>query len=214
QVYSRGMGPYFLTGTDHQAVVRGRAPRHRGVLIGRVTRVAGDSIYVEPAAAHAIAPLKPGDGVVFDAADWRSPEEPEEGGRVFEVRAAGRMFEMRFGNSAVDSRRIRSGDLVWRTHDPDVDRAARPYVEATVAVERLQDGQGRAPIQGTGSSPVTAQKTPGRRPAAGQKAWPHEEATMHLLVRTAEQLGAAVESRPATITLDYLDLYGLRPSLE
>src|SRR5205807_470127 len=46
------------------------------------------------------------------------------------------------------------------------------------------------------------------------KAWPHEEATMHLLVRTAEQLDAAIESRPATITLDYLDLYGLRPSLE
>src|SRR5262249_4303070 len=38
QVYSRGLGPWFLTGTEHQAVVRGRAPRHRGVLIGRVIR--------------------------------------------------------------------------------------------------------------------------------------------------------------------------------
>ena len=34
QVYSRGLGPFFLTGTNHQAVVDGRAPRHRGVLDG------------------------------------------------------------------------------------------------------------------------------------------------------------------------------------
>ena len=37
---------------------------------------------------------------------------------------------------------------------------------------------------------------------------------LHLLVRTPEQLEAALSSRPASITLDYLDLYGLRPSLE
>jgi putative protease len=37
---------------------------------------------------------------------------------------------------------------------------------------------------------------------------------LHLLVRTAEQLDAAIEFRPASITLDYLDLYGLKPSLE
>src|SRR4051812_5118275 len=29
QVYSRGLAPHFLTGTNHQAVVNGRAPRHR-----------------------------------------------------------------------------------------------------------------------------------------------------------------------------------------
>jgi U32 family peptidase len=37
---------------------------------------------------------------------------------------------------------------------------------------------------------------------------------LHLLVRTPEQLEAALSSRPSSITLDYLDLYGLRPSLE
>src|SRR5580698_3527348 len=31
QVYSRGLGPWFVTGTNHQGVVNGRAPRHRGV---------------------------------------------------------------------------------------------------------------------------------------------------------------------------------------
>jgi U32 family peptidase len=39
-------------------------------------------------------------------------------------------------------------------------------------------------------------------------------AQLHLLVRTADQLEAAIAARPASITLDYLDLYGLRPSVE
>src|SRR6202162_2910400 len=58
QVYSRGLGPFFLTGTNHQAVVQGRAPRHRGVQIGRVTRVEGDRATIEPSEADGLAPLK------------------------------------------------------------------------------------------------------------------------------------------------------------
>src|SRR6266567_9524911 len=46
QVYSRGLGPYFLTGTNHQQVVRGRAPRHRGVQVGAVVRVWSDGVHV------------------------------------------------------------------------------------------------------------------------------------------------------------------------
>ena len=97
QVYSRGLGPYFVTGTNHQSVVKGRAPRHRGVLMGRVIEVGADGVVVEMGEADEIAPLKPGDGVVFDAADWRSPGEPEEGGRVYEaVRGLDGRVELRF----------------------------------------------------------------------------------------------------------------------
>ena len=74
QVYSRGLGPYFVAGTNHQSVVNGRSPRHRGVLVGRVARVLPDAVVIAPEPAAAAAPLKPGDGVVFDSADWRSPE--------------------------------------------------------------------------------------------------------------------------------------------
>ena len=35
----RGLTPGFLEGTQHQTLVRGRAPRHRGVLVGRVAAV-------------------------------------------------------------------------------------------------------------------------------------------------------------------------------
>ena len=80
-----GLGPYFVTGTNHQQVVKGRTPRHRGVQMGRVVRVLADRVLIAPTEAHAVTPLKPGDGIVFDAADWRSPQEREEGGRVYQV---------------------------------------------------------------------------------------------------------------------------------
>src|ERR1035441_2371308 len=50
--------------------------------------------------------------------------------------------------------------------------------------------------------------------AVPQTLTPHATPALHLLVRTPEQLKAALAVRPASITLDYLDLYGLKPSLE
>jgi U32 family peptidase len=315
QVYSRGSGPHFLNGTDHQAVVRGRAPRHRGVRMGRVAAVSETGVTIEPAEANLLAPLKPGDGVVFDAADWRSPEEPEEGGRIFEVAPCGGAIELRFANRALDHTRIRRGDLVWRTNDPDLERRIRalpaerlparvrvtaregspltalweaggirvtvesavplghahsraldaellraqfsrlgntpyrladlelevrgaPFAPASVlnqlrrdAVERLETaavaprsieirdpmtaldgvlgGRTQASFENDRSQPLPMVAAPIRVPGHGDP-----PASLHLLVRTPEQLDAAIDFRPASITLDYLDLYGLKPSLE
>jgi U32 family peptidase len=295
QVYSRGLGPYFVTGTNHQAVVKGRAPRHRGVSMGRVVAVGADCVSVETSEAHEISPLKEGDGLVFDAADWRSPGEPEEGGRVYQV-TPGRdgMLELRFGNRAIRFDRVRVGDLVWRTNDPDVAQAARVFTEATAPVRRqpvsvrvvaregsvlraewsagdatvvvtsasvLGSAQNRAisldivreqfgrlggtayilgaaslDVEGSPFVPVSVlnqmrreaverlQELQGtieprrlvRTNAAGSRIYaePSGEAKLHLLVRTPEQLDTGIETRPASITLDYLDLYGLRPSVE
>jgi putative protease len=304
QVYSRGLGAHFVTGTNHQTVVQGRAPRHRGVLMGEVSRVVTDAVVITPAESHAVAPLKAGDGVVFDAASWRSPGEAEEGGRAYAVfqQRDGSLI-VRFANGAVDFRRIRSGDLVWRTHDVDTDKAARPYLEATTPVAKqdvrvqvvareglpldtrwtlvnapaiavqvlssaalgsatqrpldagfLREQLGRlgtspyalaemeASIEGSPFAPasllnqvrreaVEQLEALQRRPVAREVADPaqrlqaalasrgREDAapvatSLHLLVRTPEQLNAALQSAPASITLDYLDLYGLKPSVE
>ena len=59
QVYSRGLGPYFIHGTDHQAVVQGRAPRHRGLRVGVVARVDADAVILDPERE-----VKPGDGEI------------------------------------------------------------------------------------------------------------------------------------------------------
>ncbi len=138
QVYSRGLGPYFVSGTNHQKVVNGRAPRHRGVLMGRVVRVESDCVVVAPeGAATEFAPLKEGDGLVFDAADWRSPGEPEEGGRVYETLWTGReTVELRFANRAVRFDRIRPGDLVWRTDRPELSQLTRKFTETIAPVHK------------------------------------------------------------------------------
>jgi putative protease len=76
-------------------------------------------VIIEPGEADGLAPLKAGDGVVFDAADWRSPRSLRAG--VCSTRCgAGRRIELAFANSAVRFDRIRAGDVVWRTHDPDL----------------------------------------------------------------------------------------------
>jgi putative protease len=243
-----------------------------------------------PTEAHRIAPLKPGAGLVFDAADWRSPEEPEEGGRVYSV-DAGRRGELTLGfaNGAIRFDRIRSGDLVWRSDDPGLAQLTRPYTEASAPVARravdvhvianvgrplrtiwscgghsvelesavLEESRGAtadlhsqldrlggtvyclgqvtldlegnpfipasllnqirrdavARLQELEASPRTVDVHQAviprvRRP---QETGP---AQLHLLVRTPEQLDAALTLQPASITLDYLDLYGLRPSVE
>lgn len=304
QVFSRGLGPYFLTGTNHQAVVAGRTPRHRGVLMGRVVGITGERVTIAPEPGSRAAPLKPGDGLVFDAADWRSPQEPEEGGRVYQVVPLRRgQIELRFGNGALDPARIRPGDLVWRSHDPDLDKFVRPYLEAATPLHKqpvdvrvtahegaplvaewslARDPQVRVtvtspgPLGGAEKRALTAdllREQFGRlgntayalaevtldlcgrpfapasllndlrrqavEPLAARQAAPRAAAVtdpaavleraraqvtpaaasglapqLHLLVRTPEQLDAALDVRPASITLDYLNLYGLRPAIE
>jgi hypothetical protein len=65
QVFARGqdeehggLTPGFLEGVRHQRLVRGRAPRHRGVCLGRVSRVTRRGGVV----VELLAPVKPGDG--------------------------------------------------------------------------------------------------------------------------------------------------------
>lgn len=142
QIYSRGLGAHFMSGVDHQKVVIGRAPRHRGVKVGSVIQVNTKSVVVE--SEHEI---RRGDGVVFDAADWRSPDEPEEGGNVYEVKPIGiaetiqplvaadtTLVKLEFGYTDIDFSRIKPGDLVWRTNDPKLYKRLKPLTRTEVPV--------------------------------------------------------------------------------
>ncbi len=44
---------------------------------------------------------------------------------MFHEKQIGGLLELSFGNGAIDFGRIRRGDLVWRTHDPELDKIVR-----------------------------------------------------------------------------------------
>jgi len=79
--FSRGLHTGWLRGINNQQLVHGRFGKKRGVYLGQVAAVRRGHVLV-----RLEGPLKPGDGVVFDAG---RPEEKEEGGRVYHI-AVGR----------------------------------------------------------------------------------------------------------------------------
>lgn len=115
--FSRGLSSGWLRGSDHQTLVHGRFGKKRGVYLGEVTRVGKMEV-----AVRLVAPVKAGDGVVFDNGH---PATQEEGGRVYQVEPLGREALLRFGRNDVRLSRIQVGDKVWKTSDPQLDKALR-----------------------------------------------------------------------------------------
>jgi U32 family peptidase len=78
QAYSRGSGPGFLGGIDHQRLVEGRTCDHRGLEVGVCRGVERGWLRVELS-----QPLERGDGILVEGG-WAG--EGELGGRVWDVR--------------------------------------------------------------------------------------------------------------------------------
>jgi putative protease len=122
--FSRGLYTGWFRGINNQELAHARFGTKRGVFLGEIARVQNESVTLQLA-----APLKPGDGVVFDAG---KPAEREEGGRVYQVEnrvAATGEATLRFGHGDIDWRRVRPGQLVWKTNDPALDREVRTTFE-------------------------------------------------------------------------------------
>ena len=118
--FSRGLYTGWFHGTNNQQLVHGRFGKKRGVFLGEVSRIEGERVCI-----NLQAPLKPGDGVVFDAGH---PEQEEQGGRVYEVRSS-QLAELCFGRGDIDFKRIHVGDKLWKTSDPELDRRLRQSYE-------------------------------------------------------------------------------------
>ena len=115
--FSRGLYTGWLHGIDNQQLVHARFGKKRGVYLGRVARTRGDRVFLKPE-----APLKPGDGVVFDAG---RPDQLEEGGRIYTVEDDGEETALTFGRGSVDLARVHPGDRLWKTDDPELDKRLR-----------------------------------------------------------------------------------------
>jgi putative protease len=68
--YSRGRSVGFLAGADHQTLVEGRFPRHRGLALGRVVRVEIGAVVVERDAAQ--RPITGGRAIETTTSDART----------------------------------------------------------------------------------------------------------------------------------------------
>ena len=110
QMFSRGSGPGFLAGVDHQRLVEARACDHRGVLAGTlagVRTVRGKAhLVVRPA-----APLLLGDGVLV------------EGGFAGEGEIGGRVWGLVVRGASVDRAEPGEEALVWLGPDKRIDGA-------------------------------------------------------------------------------------------
>jgi len=122
--FSRGLYTGWFRGINNQELVHARFGKKRGVFLGKVTRVERDRVRLALE-----APLKAGDGVVFDNGH---PEQEEQGGRVFAVHTAaqtpagpGAEVSITFMPGAVAFPHLHPGDRVWKTSDPDLDRQLR-----------------------------------------------------------------------------------------
>jgi putative protease len=167
--YSRGASAGFLAGANHQTLVEGRFPRHRGLPLGRVVSVERDEVEVvrdanqrpvtggraighthDPAVLQTPSDVRAGMGVVFDAG---TPEHAEQGGPIFAVAPTPRGYRLRFGNPGPDLSRVQAGDFVWVSSDPKVTRAGDKAAEAghagalgRIAVDLIVRGAAGEPL--------------------------------------------------------------------
>jgi putative protease len=114
--FSRGLFTGWFGGNDNQKLVHARFGKKRGVYLGEVKKVLNDGVVT-----NLIAPLKPGDGIVFDAGN---PAEKEEGGRVYEVQSRAESV-LKFGFGDINFKRVKVGDKIWKTDDPELDKNLR-----------------------------------------------------------------------------------------
>lgn len=112
--FSRGLHTGWLRGIDNRSLVHGRYPKKRGVLLGTVEQIVGQEVSL-----RLRAPLKAGDGIVFDAG---SPEAREEGGRIWGVFEDGELVRISFQDGAIDFRKVAAGQRIWKTSDPALER--------------------------------------------------------------------------------------------
>lgn len=203
--FSRGFSEGFFAGSDHQTLVDGRFPKHRGLPVGRVSAVIPGGVLVRP--GPSAPPLRPGDGVVFDDGH---PERAEPGGPVFEV-GQGPAGEIRlaFGQPGPDLGRVRPGQRVWKTADVEVARQVRQLLKTGEEERRLSLA---LRVTGEAGAPLAVVARSGgaeARVASGSALAPATGAGLDAALLHAK-LGRLGET---AYRLDELDATGLRPGL-
>jgi len=118
--FSRGLYPGWIHGVNHQELVHARFGKKRGPFVGTIAAIGPDFVSFDSQ-----VPLKPGDGIVFDTGE---DTNREQGGRIFGIRE-NRYF---FRHGHLDHARIKVGDRIWKTDDPELDKRLRQSFESRI----------------------------------------------------------------------------------
>lgn len=119
--FSRGLSNGWLNGIDNQKLVHARFGKKRGLRLGEIKSVEKDGVLLQLE-----APLKAGDGVVFDRG---RPDEREEGGRIISVDTKGPDAFVRFLGDSINWSRVKAGHTLYKTSDPALDKELRQSYE-------------------------------------------------------------------------------------
>ncbi len=143
--FSRGLFSGWMHGVNHQRLVHARYGKKRGAFIGAVTSVA--STYLE---VKAEAPVAPGDGIVIDTG---GDTDREQGGRVYQAtpQAMG-IIRLAFEHGKIHFDRVKIGDRIWKTDDPQLNRELRKSWSGDLpktrhALELIATGRVGEPLQ-------------------------------------------------------------------
>ncbi len=117
-VFSRGLYSGWLHGVNHQELVHARFGKKRGPFVGFVRRVGHDHVEVEFSDETKEHPLRSGDGLVFDTG---GDTDKEQGGALYAIYGN----KLHFGRGRIDFAKIKPGDRVWKTRDPQLTRELR-----------------------------------------------------------------------------------------
>ena len=125
QTFTRGSGPGFLAGVDHQRLVEARACDHRGLEVGTVERVAHERGR-EWIVVRGTDDVLRGDGILVEGG-WAS--EGEVGGRVWDVEPAGEGLARIWLGPEKQVGDLVAGRRVFKTSDPHVKDAVGARIE-------------------------------------------------------------------------------------
>lgn len=142
QLFSRGQDEFhdglssgFLDGPNHQSLVRGNSPRHRGVFMGYVVQQNGSKkgkqkqqqglLIQQTSSSKTSHKFKRGDGIVIDRG---MPELEELGGPIYDVQEYDDgLTRILFGKQVMKKWKqnptlVNDGDIVWKTFDATVQK--------------------------------------------------------------------------------------------
>jgi putative protease len=117
--FSRGLTTGWLAGTNHPYLTHGRFGKKRGPLLGTISACGGTWIELSDRTG---IPIKPGDGVVFDAGENR---DLEQGAKIWKIEGERIVFHRTF--SGINFSRLKPGQTLYKTSDEKLESDIRRF---------------------------------------------------------------------------------------